>query len=334
LDNNSSLPSAISGDAGDDILSGGDDVDVLFGGSGVDALFGRGGNDWLFPDADPDGTEFPEAGELVDGDGQTTIPPGDSAAQLDADIVRDIETLADGGAIKDVLTWLRASFRTVTIPQACGALNAATGGVCGCTLTGSGSGAVFAISPLHNINNAVDVNNDGAESPADALAGINELNTNGAGPIEDPGSGESALKYFYDVTNDFYLSPRDVLMVINVLNGRAWAQATMGGEGETSLPLVAEPAGQDLATPQLLWIDTDDGQPGDTQDLAEGEGSSAAVDDGSTSDSTLAYHAVFRSLGDQPDRHDGPSSDATSAADELSLDDELLELLAEDGLDS
>ena len=114
----------------------------------------------------------------------------------------------------------------------------------------------------------------------------------------------------------------------------AFRQLLFGPIFQFIFVLVAASAERDLANPQVLWVDGENDQSLGIPDHAEGEGSLSAVDDGSASDSTLAYHAVFRSLGDQPDRSDLVSGDTASSADELSLDDELLGILAEDGRDS
>jgi hypothetical protein len=115
----------------EDILVGGTGNDTLVGGSGIDALFGREGNDVLFSDADvgsetdpnnpqdtQDEVEFRDNGDLLNGGPQTPTPTvvGDAAAQFGTnDQVCNVERLLDGGARKDVLTWLRAIIGDVVL---------------------------------------------------------------------------------------------------------------------------------------------------------------------------------------------------------------------------
>ncbi|MBI2479291.1 MAG: LEPR-XLL domain-containing protein, partial [Planctomycetia bacterium] len=67
-----------------------------------------------------------------------------------------------------------------------------------------------------NPSQPLDVNNDLAISPLDALVGINRLNARGGGPlgVRDP----NIDVFFYDSTGDGSHSPLDVLLVVNVLN--------------------------------------------------------------------------------------------------------------------
>ena len=65
--------------------------------------------------------------------------------------------------------------------------------------------------------NALDVSGDGYVVPLDALLPINQINTNGAGPLPTPGQDKSPSP-FYDVNGDNFISPIDVLLVINLLN--------------------------------------------------------------------------------------------------------------------
>lgn len=108
---------------------------------------------------------------------------------------------------------------------------------------------------FHNFSNPLDVNNDGKESPIDALLVINSLNNGGAGVLSG-GSGEGEpSKYYIDVNGDGRLSPIDALKVINFLNSRAGGS----GEGEGSLAAFA-------SVPQI--------ESGASQLVAEGEASS------------------------------------------------------------
>jgi large repetitive protein len=78
-----------------------------------------------------------------------------------------------------------------------------------------------------NLNNPVDVNNDGYVSPLDALIVINYMNANGPGTAA-PTSGFSAGPYV-DVNGDGSITPLDALIVINYLNALYLASQ---GEGE------------------------------------------------------------------------------------------------------
>lgn len=105
----------LEGFAGNDIHFGGSDVDVIAAGAGADYLAGNNGNDYLFADADlvdttpvtgveriPDPTGL---GDLLDGGaGDNT---GFQKGRLD--IASGISgALFDGGACKNVITWLKA----------------------------------------------------------------------------------------------------------------------------------------------------------------------------------------------------------------------------------
>ncbi|MGN6547183.1 MAG: FG-GAP-like repeat-containing protein, partial [Aureliella sp.] len=68
-----------------------------------------------------------------------------------------------------------------------------------------------------NACNALDVSGDGYVVPLDALLSINQINTNGAGPVPTP-SPDKSPPPFYDVNGDNFISPIDVLLVINLLN--------------------------------------------------------------------------------------------------------------------
>lgn len=93
-------------------------------------------------------------------------------------------------------------------------------------------------NPWHNIANPLDVNNDKAVGPMDALAVVNGLNWYGSGPLGgslaalvhsgagEGGSGTAATassairdpKSMVDVDDDNFLTPIDALRVINALN--------------------------------------------------------------------------------------------------------------------
>ena len=79
---------------------------------------------------------------------------------------------------------------------------------------------------------ALDVSDDGFVSAIDALLVINQINTQGTGPLADPTPGNepppAGDKPFVDVNGDGQLSPIDSLLVINFLNSAGSNQ----GEGE------------------------------------------------------------------------------------------------------
>ncbi len=103
---------------------------------------------------------------------------------------------------------------------------------------------------FHNFSNPLDVNNDGKESPIDALLIINRLNSGGAGVLTPPsGEGESG-KYYVDVNGDGRVSPIDALKVINFLNSRAGRGGS--GEGEGSLAAFASVPQIDSGVSQLV----------------------------------------------------------------------------------
>ena len=81
-----------------------------------------------------------------------------------------------------------------------------------------------AVSPWQNQVQRQDVNNDGIVSALDVLVIINEINRNGARPLENSGVVSPP---FYDVDGNRNVEALDVLIVINFIN------STQGnGEGE------------------------------------------------------------------------------------------------------
>lgn len=82
-----------------------------------------------------------------------------------------------------------------------------------------------AVSPWQNQVQRQDVNNDGLVSALDVLVTINEINRNGARPLENSGVVSPP---FYDVDGNRNIEALDVLIVINFIN------STQGnGEGES-----------------------------------------------------------------------------------------------------
>ncbi len=256
-------------DAFNDLIIGGSNVDVVFSGPGSDAIFGGAGDDFLFADARYTGGS---TGELLFGDAAVEFPGdsidggppigGDTAAQLGGlDSVANIgKALLDGGACKDVYTWLRAQFlflgsagniNTAAFDQlvidAFTALSVNLRNMDGfqpsnlnllvmITSGGSGEGGGGSSQLVwHNSALPADVNGDGVVSPRDALMVIHKLNEGNSSGSISPAS--STLSYF-DVNGDTVLSPVDALLVIHWLNH---GSAEGEGEGEGELQLTASP---------------------------------------------------------------------------------------------
>jgi len=254
------VPSVIEGQAGDDVLVGANSTDVIFGGAGVDALFGRGGDDFLFSDIDIDGAESAENGDLLDGGDEVTATPGDSAAQVGMDFVRNVETLVDAGAVKDAFTWLRAQILPRTGVDRLRELACQSLERVGCNCSDSVDDAFVAVpapapvlpvsgaepeggpaAPVYqNLQDPVDVNADGHLTPLDAAVVINDLNAHGPREITptnngnaQPGEGEPAVvPFYYDVNGDNTITPADAVTVINALNLKFRLRAS-GAEGES-----------------------------------------------------------------------------------------------------
>ena len=89
---------------------------------------------------------------------------------------------------------------------------------------------------LHNAARPGDVNNDGEESPIDALLIINYLG-------REESEGEAlASQHFYDVSNDGKASPHDALLIINGLTQKATR-----GEGELAVALARGASSSDTS---------------------------------------------------------------------------------------
>ena len=93
----------LNGGPGNDVMLGGPGSNLLAGGDGVDALFGGAGNTAIFSDQDYRDPEiFPNSGDLLVGGAGYTV-----CVQVGLDLVKNCDVLDDGGAQKDVTTWLR-----------------------------------------------------------------------------------------------------------------------------------------------------------------------------------------------------------------------------------
>ena len=256
ISNQTNAISVLNGGEGMDVMLGGSSADALTGGAGVDKLFGRNGNDVLFSErefgSDPD---FVTNGELLDGGGQDDLNPGDVCIQIGLDSVRNCEVLGDGGAEKDVLTWLRAKivpldaisfaedsvqlqpFGPVQFPAP--ELEATTEPS---SLSEAAPSNLIANPNLAQGERSYDVNRDGTITALDAVIVINRMNGSGANEI-DAESGLSANdRQREDVDGDGKVSALDALLVINMLNERDQPTAPVA-EGEST----------SVATPSNQW---------------------------------------------------------------------------------
>lgn len=94
---------------------------------------------------------------------------------------------------------------------------------------------------FHNVDNPMDVNDDGVRSPIDVLIIINDLNSNGPRSLQSA----SFAGAYLDVNGDGTVSPIDALVIINDLNSVAlgegefapmlFEQARLRTQGDTSL---------------------------------------------------------------------------------------------------
>ncbi len=118
--------------------------------------------------------------------------------------------------------------------------------------------------------NALDVNNDGAVSPLDALVIINELNTNGSHALV----GSAAAGGYFDTNGDGHISSLDVLLIINELNASslaiiesAQADSTLEeASTETAVVLLDPPTGQVADEPPRSTTDAAADSPTDSTD--------------------------------------------------------------------
>jgi hypothetical protein len=159
--------------------------------------------------------------------------------------VRNIETLSDGGAEKDVITWLSAQLAgndaaaiARLVDQAMMQLSAL-----GCqadTARSTQVRMVDVVAPLsatttHSTSlGGIDVNQDGTVTPLDALLVINALSN----------SAEETDRRT-DVNGDGLISPLDAVLVINQLGSVAAAAA----QGSPAAPLSAT-ASRPTSTPR------------------------------------------------------------------------------------
>ncbi len=287
--NKTSALAVLNGGEGDDVIVGGSASDLITGGAGIDALFGCEGNDILLPDQafgdnEPDPAIVVDA-ELIDGGPEDSLNPGDVAIQVGEDFVDDIESLGDGGGIKNVLTWIKAIF----IPRDSVAFDGSTllveafgraladppelnrdnlFGEADETAASTQGSVVQTTSILQTLHNDVlpaDVTGDGIVSALDALTVVNHLAQDGAASA---GEGESPLLYtFPDVNSDDRVTALDALLVINALHRESAGTSGSANlaEGEsTTLAEVAVPKApaslrtDDSSEPDWLELLADD----------------------------------------------------------------------------
>ena len=83
---------------------------------------------------------------------------------------------------------------------------------------------LLASSPLHNVRQPLDVNDDGMVTPMDALLCINRINEQPANSIVSLAAGPKRPRYM-DVDRDGIVSSTDVRLVINKLNRGSSAES-------------------------------------------------------------------------------------------------------------
>ncbi|MCA9136717.1 MAG: hypothetical protein KDB00_08160 [Planctomycetales bacterium] len=246
----------LNGGSGSDTIAGGNLEDLLTGGPGVDFLFGGQGNDVLISDQDfgsPD--VFIVGQEILNGGSQPNLMPGDVCVQFGADKVIDCEVLGDGGADKDVLTWLRAiliplepfafdgsdgfltPFEPVAPnPVAAGSVTEPSQIPSSAPVTTTSSPTTSGITVLHPVVNVqmpkfapTDVNQDGQVTARDALVVINHV-----ARMQGNSSAEQTLRpedMAKDVNGNGTIEPLDALLIINQI-ARDSAGSNSEGEGD------------------------------------------------------------------------------------------------------
>jgi hypothetical protein len=154
-------------------------------------LFGRGCNDVLFPERNFGSDEnFVTDGEFLDSGDQNNLRPGDICVQLGADRVRNCELLGDGGAIKDVLTWLRA----ILVPTESISFDPPDPQL---LVFGPGLPLLQTTEPS-------------------SFTSSSEL----PGGAPEPIAGRAEGEMLYDVSGDGSVTPLDALRIINRMNAR------------------------------------------------------------------------------------------------------------------
>ncbi|MCO6456108.1 MAG: hypothetical protein J5I93_12480 [Pirellulaceae bacterium] len=111
-------------------------------------------------------------------------------------------------------------------------------------------------SPWQNPRDPHNVNDDLMVAPSDALILINQINSQGTGPLPALAAGLAPPPYV-DVSGDRNLAPNDVLLVLNYLNQPSDGE----GEGEAaSRPAAAAggvgPTAREWLPPDRWWVGT------------------------------------------------------------------------------
>ncbi len=143
-------------------------------------------------------------------------------------------------------------------------------------------GFVQALASQTNPRNAMDVNDDFAISPLDALLVINELNGAAAAARMAGGEGESNM--YLDVSADGFVSPLDALLIINELN-----RISAEGEGDN---------GSRAAIAAALAADTPAAESAARDDVARESAWSEITRDKKIME-LVASEGVFQSLNDE-----------------------------------
>ena len=229
LSNRTDVRSVIDGGTGADIISGGQAGDLLAGGEAIDAIFGSGGNDILLSDQNEGSNEvFAINGDTLDGGGQDNRDPGDICIQLGIDLVRSCEVLGDGGARKDVLTWLRGvlipidSFNLENYqdeplspfaPIEDDSVRLETVVDEDNSLSGASAAGSTAEGEL-----ILDVNGDSRVTALDALRVINVISRDAVSGEGENSLGRVATRHEADVNADGKVGALDALLIINALS--------------------------------------------------------------------------------------------------------------------
>ena len=270
LANRTSSRSVIDGGAGADFILGGQAGDLLAGGEAVDAIFGGDGNDILLSDQDQGSNDFlPIDGDTLDGGGQDDRNPGDICIQVGIDLVRNCEVLGDGGARKDVLTWLRGIIVPVDSidledfqndprltpfePIEDDSVRLETAVDESNSLSGAVTNGATAEGEL-----ILDVNGDNRVTALDALRVINVISREAVAGEGEASASRAATRHEADVNADGEVGALDALLIINALS----RQSAPGESVDLVSPSV--PAEGEHVLDDAIVSTVDAGRPGET----------------------------------------------------------------------
>ena len=231
ISNRTDVFSVLDGNQGDDVLSGGSRPDLLHGGADVDFLYGNLGNDFLFSERDQGSSDDQIAdNDYLDGGDQDDLVRGDVCLQLGLDRVVNCETISNGGASLDVLTWLRArvipagsistergsadlvAFAPVENPPATLTMDSANLEPNALNWSASATSVQSSATSQFASRDPLDVSGDGAVTVVDALQIINRIGRVGEGEQSFEFENDAAR---YDANADGRVSSLDALVVIN-----------------------------------------------------------------------------------------------------------------------